>query len=479
MYGVVDVGTTGIKLSVYDEELNRIHQEKVLLGFEQLEGGYIEQNSKGILETVRGLIRKARNLGVKKVGICTYRASVLAWKKNGEPITNVITWIDGRGAEIASKLSLASKILAGLNKSLKIILSPDSPAILLKWIYERKNLAREVEEGNAFAWTLDSFLLYNLTGRFISDSTNVTLTGLMHPKDLNKIGIVFDLLGIPKVVPEVSENVHNFGRFEDIDIEVSIADQQSAAVGMGVLERGRVEGTHGTGSFVEAVTSSFMMPKEGLIPLIILSVEGRRIYGLEGFIRSTGSTVDWLKEVGLFRDYDEMEHLAEIGGNKSILIPSLGGLRVPKAQKLRGTITGLSLSTSRADIVSGIAWGISLHLAFILELIRSQLRELKAPLLSAGGYSKSNAFLQRLADLTGMEVARPKDIEASSFGVAKLLAYSDGKLGFEELKSSPEIERRFEPRMGEEERKRLIKEYSELLKVMIRCEENTFLKGSF
>ncbi|PNV77265.1 MAG: carbohydrate kinase, partial [Thermoproteota archaeon] len=236
---------------------------------------------------------------------------------------------------------------------------------------------------------------------------------------------------------------------------------------------------HGTGSFIEAVTSSFMMPKEDLIPIIILSVDGRRIYGLEGFIRSTGSTVDWLKEVGLFRDYDEMEHLAEIGGNNSILIPSLGGLRVPRAQQLKGIITGLSLSTSRAGIVSGIAWGISLHLAFILELIRSQLRELKAPLLSAGGYSRSNAFLQRLADLTGMEVARPIDTEASSLGVAKLLAYSDGKLGFEELKSTPEIDKRFKPRMGEEERRKLIQEYSELLKVILGCEENIFLSGSF
>ncbi|MGC9020414.1 MAG: FGGY family carbohydrate kinase [Candidatus Methanodesulfokora sp.] len=479
MYGIVDVGTTGIKLSVYDRDLNKVHQEKISLGFEQLEGRYIEQNSRRILETVRGLIRKARDIGVKKVGICTYRASVLAWKRNGEPITNVITWIDGRGSEITSKLPKAAKILARLNKSLKIILSPDSPAILLKWIYEKSNLAKEVEEGNAFAWTLDSFLLYNLTGRFISDSTNVTLTGLIHPKDLDKIGIVFDLLKIPKVIPEISENVYDFGRFEDVDIGVSIADQQSAAVGMGVLERGRVEGTHGTGSFIEAATSSFMMPRADLIPIIILSVDGRRIYGLEGFIRSTGSTVDWLKEVGLFRDYDEMEHLAEIGGNNSILIPSLGGLRVPRAQQLKGIITGLSLSTSRAGIVSGIAWGISLHLAFILELIRSQLRELKAPLLSAGGYSRSNAFLQRLADLTGMEVARPIDTEASSLGVAKLLAYSDGKLGFEELKSTPEIDKRFKPRMGEEERRKLIQEYSELLKVILGCEENIFLSGSF
>ncbi len=479
MYGVIDVGTTGIKLSIYDGELRKVHYEKHILGFEQLESGFIEQDSRRLAEVVRGLSRKAREFGVKKLGICTYRASVLAWKSDGSPLTNVITWMDGRGMEVISRLPIVAKVLRKLSGSLNTILSPDSPAILLKWIYERMGIEKDAEEGNAFAWTLDSFLIYNLTGKFLSDSTNATLTGLIHPKDLSKIDLIFDLLKLPEVTPDVVENVSDLGRFEGMDLVVSIADQQSAALGMGVIERGKIESVHGTGSFIEAAASEFIMPKGGLIPLIILSLEGRRVYGLEGFIRSTGSTVDWLKGVGLFSSYDEMEELAQMGRRKAILIPSLGGLRVPRADKLRGVITGLDLSTGRADIVSGIAWGISIHLASIIERIRSHLGSLKEPLLSAGGYSRSNAFLQRLSDLSGMRVARLKDTEASSFGVAKLLAYSDGRLSYEDLTETPEIDTVFEPEMSEDERRALIREYSKLLEVMTSCEGNPFMRGSF
>ncbi|WP_233437663.1 FGGY family carbohydrate kinase [Candidatus Korarchaeum cryptofilum] len=479
MYGVIDIGTTGIKLSVYDEELRKIHYEKHILGFEQLESGFIEQDSRRLAEVVRGLSKKARELGVKKLGICTYRASVLAWRKDGSPLTNVITWMDGRGIEVISKLSMIARALKKLSGSLNTILSPDSPAVLLKWIYERMGIEKDVEDGKAFAWTLDSFLIYNLSGKFLSDSTNATLTGLIHPKDLSKIDIVFDLLKLPGVTPDVVENVADLGRFEGMDLVVSIADQQSAAVGMGVLERGKVESVHGTGSFIEAATSEFTMPKGGLIPLIILNLGGRRVYGLEGFIRSTGSTVDWLKEVGLFSSYDEMEELARMGRRKAILVPSLGGLRVPRADKLRGIITGLDLSTRRADIVSGIAWGISIHLAIIIERMRSHLGSLREPLLSAGGYSRSDSFLRRLSDLSGMRVARVKDTEASSFGVAKLLAYSDGKLSYEDLHETPEVDASFEPGMSEDERNFLIKEYSKLLEVITSCERNPFMRGSF
>jgi len=478
MYGVIDVGTTGIKLSVYDGELRRVHQEKVVVGFERLEGGLIEQSSRRILETVKGLARKASDLGVRKLGICTYRASVLAWRDNGEPLTNVITWIDGRGWEITSRLPGWVKLMMKLSRSLRTVLSPDSPAVLLKWIYERTEVGREVENGRAFAWTLDSFLLYNLTGKFLSDPTNATLTGLIHPRDLSEIGAVFDVLKLPKVIPDICDNVQDFGRFEDMDLSVSIADQQSAAVGMGVVESGRVEGTHGTGSFMEAAAPGFIMPKGGLIPVIILSLDGKRTYGLEGFIRSTGSAVDWFKETGLFKSYEEMEHLAEEGGRSSILVPSLGGLRVPEARHLRGLILGLNLSTRRADIISGIAWGVSLHLSLILKLIKSHMK-LREPLLAAGGYSKSDAFLQRLADLSGMRVARPRDTEASSLGVAKLLAYSDNKIGIEDLKELPRFERTFEPSMKEELREELLQEYSRLLEVLIRWERNPFLRGAF
>ena len=187
--------------------------------------------------------------------------------------------------------------------------------------------------------------------------------------------------------------------------------------------------------------------------------------------------MEWLRGLGLFEGYEEMEFLASKGG-KVVIVPSFGGLRVPRAQGIRGLMLGLNLGTGKEDLVSGLAWGVSLHLALILRRMRRHLR-LRDPLYSYGGYSLSNTFLQRLSDLSGMEVARLRDVEASSIGVARLLAYSDGVIGWEDLKEPPEVERRFSPSMGEEERAHLLEEYESLMEVLSRWEGNVFLRGNF
>lgn len=480
MYGVIDVGTTGVKLSIYDRDLNKVHYEKATIGFEKIARDRIEQNSLHLIHVVKTFAKKAKEMGVKKIGICTYRASVLAWRSDGTPITNIITWIDGRGREVVEKLSPTAKLLRRFHSSLKIILSPDSPAVLLRWIYDNvPRLIEDLKAGKAYAWTLDSYLIYTLTGRFLADATNATLTGLIHPKNLSEIDIVFDLLKLPKITPEIISNISLFSSFEDVELSVCIADQQAASVGLGVLERGSVQSTHGTGSFVETVTENLVMPTGGLIPLIILNIDNEKIYGLEGFIRSTGSTLEWLMHIGLFKDYAEAEALLKQSGRRPLLIPSLGGFRIPYLRDLKGVILGLGLDTSRADIISGLALGVSLHTAIILNIMKKYVRRFREPLFSGGGYSRSDGFLQILADVTGMEVARPIDVEVSSLGVAKLLALSDGVLTKRDLKEKPSIEKVFTPKLDSLDRETMLKTYSRLLGVIGKWMRDPSLRKIF
>ena len=480
MYGVIDVGTTGVKLFIYDENLRKTYHEKTVVGFEKISQQYIEQSSLQIANVVRGFVKKAREKGVKKIGICTYRASILAWRKDGTPITNIITWIDGRGREVLERLSPTAKILKKLSRSLNVILSPDSPAILIRWVYDNvPRLIEEVKAGKAYVWTLDSYILYILTGKFLADATNATLTGLIHPRNFSEIDIVFELLKLPKITPEVTGNTHLFGSFEDVEVCACIADQQAASVGFGVLGKGEVQSTHGTGSFVETVTEKLSIPTSGLVPIIILRIDDEKTYGLEGFVRSTGSTLEWLMKIGLFKDYSEAEMLLHQFDKRALLVPSFGGFRIPYLRDLRGMILGLGLDTSSSDILSGLALGVSLHVAIILNAMKKYVREFREPLFSGGGYSMSNAFLQTLADITGMQVAKPLDVEISSFGVAKLLALSDGKLSKKDLREKPAIEKLFSPSLNQVDRNTMLDAYSKLLGVISRCLRDRSLKKIF
>ncbi|MEM0087711.1 MAG: FGGY-family carbohydrate kinase [Thermofilum sp.] len=480
MYAVVDVGTTGVKLFLFNEELKRVHSERVELGFEKTEEGFVEQSSAKLAEVVRGFARKARSMGARKLGLCTYRASVLAWRRDGTPITNVVTWIDGRGREVVEKLPAHVAFLKKLSSSLSQILSPDSPAVLMRWILDHNpGLSEEVLRGGAFLWTLDSYLIYTLTGRFLADATNATLTGLLHPRNLEEISVVYSMLKLPRAAPEVVDNVAEFGSFEGLEVSAVIADQQSAALAVGAVERGRVESVHGTGSFVEQCTGSLKVPSGGLVPVVMLSLDGERTYGIEGFVRTTGSIVEWLRQSGFFNTYEEMNDLAGKGRREVLVVPAFGGFRCPRAGKLRGLVVGLSLGAGRAEVIAGLAWGVALHIALLLKEISKHAGKPVEPLWASGGYSKSDPFLQILSDVTGMRVARPVDVEASSRGVAKLLLLSDGKISKRELAEPPPVGRFFEPRADAEERGFWLRSYEELLEVVRRWEENPFLRGSF
>ncbi|MGB9785835.1 MAG: FGGY-family carbohydrate kinase [Infirmifilum sp.] len=477
MYAVIDVGTTGIKLSVYDLDGRLIHNEKFILGYEKLASGLIEQNSREILKVVKGFARRAKDKGAKNLGLAVYRASVVAWDKSGEPLTNIITWIDGRGNSVLRGLPVHVKALRSISKPLSYILSPDSPAVLMKWIYENiSGLREKVKEGEAFLWTLDSYLLYNISGKFLSDATSITLTGLVHPRNFRDIGLVYEILGLPKLLPEVVDNVEEIGELEGLKVNAVIADQQAAAVGLGVVKRGRLESVHGTGSFLELCTGDYRMPEAGLIPIVILKDQGSITYGVEGFLRTTGSVVDWLRSIGFFKDYEEMEFLAAQGDKRLLFLPSFGGLRTPKANNISGLIAGLKLHTTRADLVASLAWGVALYMAYLAEAAMKSIKHIEEPMWVAGGFSKSDAFLQMLADATGIQVARPTDTEASSRGVLKLLMLGSGRAGREILADLPQIQRVFTPTLPEETRKMYMSNFIEILKVLSKWEKNIFLK---
>jgi len=467
MYGVVDVGTTGIKLCVYDEGLRRVYYEKVGLGLKRVGGRFLEQDSETIYRVVRGFARKAKGLGARLLGLAVYRASVVAWRRDGKPLTNVVTWVDRRGVRVVRRLPLYVRILRRL-PVLGAVIRPESPAMLLKWFFDHVEGLRDmVRRGEAMAWTLDSYLAYRLSGRYVSDATNTAMTGLIHPKGLKPLRVVVSLLGIPFRPPKAVDNVYEYGEVEGLDFRVVIGDQQASAVAEGCLSKGRVKATHGTGTFMTAASGGFRMAGGGLVPVVIVKLGGRVVYGVEGFIYTTGSVVDWLLKIGLFKSYLEMEEAAARGRPGVFFLPSFSGLKTPPALDLRGVISGLTLNTTREDLIRGLAETVALYTAYILEEMGNAIGELREPLRCDGGYSQSDVFLQLLADYTGLRVERPVDIEGTARGVAALLAVGDGRLSLDEVENTVEVGRMFEPSIPESKRIEALEGFKEKLKRIV------------
>ena len=443
MYGVVDVGTTSVKFKVYDEELNVVYEERVRA--EAPQPHYLSVHDPNFLRGVfEHLIRKARALGVRRLGVSTYRASVLAWDRGGNPLTDIVTWLDRRPAEILSRpLYRVLKLIPPLNK----VLRADSPAVKMRWLLEsRGDLKAKVERGEAYLGTLSSYLAFLVSRRYVNDVTNEALTGLLHPKSLRRLTVVYDILGIPRSVdPEVVDNNVYIGTMEGVDVVALIADQQAATIGSSCLSPGCVKLTSGTGVFADAPTWDFTVPGRGLIPVVLYGIDGRRGYGVEGFNQSGGIILEWLLSVGLLRDFGEVDDLVERARASFVFQPSIAGMNFPVPRGYgSGMVFGLRPGMVRADVVRGFFEGLAVASCSIVERLRDVVRSISF-IRADGGVSRSSSYVKLLSTLCRLPVERIRGCDATSRGVALLVALHEGKLSFNDLARSPDLDLTVKP----------------------------------
>jgi len=415
-YACIDVGTTRIKFSLFDENLQRQHAEalSVPVGADGL------QDADELFHAVKHFADKANELGAKSVGLATYRASTVAWDKEGRPLTPIVTWTDRGAAATYRRLPAYVKLL-GRIPPFDLIISPYSP--VLKFLRLRE-LNPSITDG-AMLWTVESYLAYRLTGRFVSDATNACLSGIVDPRSMKEIGIVKSIFKLRMDTPELVENAQTIGSYAGMEVNTLIADQQAASVAEGAFEGGTGKVTNGTGTFVDIPTAGFARRGE-LIPLVLLKHKGRVWFGVEGYLPTTGRAVDTMLGMGLLRDYSDLE--AEPAGDV-IFIPALSGLQVPHVPNAKGVIAGLTLGSDRAAVVSGLLRSIAFHVRLVLEQSGESLQALRAD----GGLSKSDALLKAISAATRTPVERDRDTEATSRGLAMLQLVASGKVKLDEM----------------------------------------------
>ena len=481
-YLVLDVGTTVVKAFTYSdngEVLKKITRSAPVLFPEP---GFVEQDPEKLWGMVYDASMEIINEFGKPmaVGITNQRASTIVWnKETGEPQYNMITWQDTRATEIAEEYSKKpilrigrgiGKIFSKLvkrseNKRINYLITisnfrfgPNQPIMHLRWLFDNvEDLDKLARENKLAFGTIDSWIIWKMLGKHLTDYTNASATGLFDPFFLKWSDRLTKLVGIPKnILPEIIDNMGYFGEIEIFDktpLTAVIADQQSSLFSAGGVRAGTIKMTNGTGTFIDINVGSIPYPaRYGTYPMIATKWKENVNYLLEGIVQSTGSAVEWLVDIGLIQDPAESSSIAESVKEDIdiIFIPSLAGLGTPYwNSKARGLIYGISRGTKREYIVKALLDGIAVRCGEVISILERatgiEIREIVAD----GNASRNDYLLQAIADFSGKVILRVRNLEGTSRGAFLLARGGLNNLNLENAHMKPTIDRIFSPRKRE------------------------------
>lgn len=391
-------------------------------------------------------LAKGAREGCRTIGVSVYRGSVLAWSVEGKPLTSIVTWMDRRTLRVYDKLPLPAKLASKL-PLIGNVFRPGSPALVFKMLYSDPLLKSSIARGTAFLWTLDSYLAYLVSRRFVADVAQAALTGIINPYTLEPLGIAIRLLGLKGLrLPELLDHRGSIGGFMGVKVGPLIADQQAASIALGCLREDCIKVTLGTGVFVDAYISN-RAPRRlggGLIPVILFK-DGRLVsYGVEGFAAGVGLVYETLaKAVGGF---ERIEELASNEDAKPVLfIPVLAGLRTPYMPYLQGAALGLQPGFSPASLVRGLIAGTAMLVKHVVSLVEAETGSRRSIIRLGGGLSRLRPLVSAIASAMGRSVERSLDHNDSARGAALLAAYSEGLISRRTLLNPPIYTSRVEP----------------------------------
>ena len=458
----IDQGTSSTRSVLYDDKGRFIDSSQ--LEFKQYfpKEGWVEHNPEEIWESVLSTLTSLvkRNSLVSKdiasIGITNQRETTIVWdKKDGKPIYNAIVWQDRRTADFCSELNDQIEMV---NSRTGLTMDPYFSATKVNWILNHvKGARKRALAGELLFGTIDSYLIWKLSGGMShkTDVTNASRTMLFNLEEQKWDEDLLNLFKIPRsMLPEVCDNVFDFGTTSLLGGEVSIGgvagDQQAALIGQCCVKPGEVKSTYGTGCFLILNTGAERLHSQSkLLTTVAYRVNGKITYALEGSIFVAGSAIQWLRdEMEFFSDASDTEKLAMQASDESnvLVIPALTGLGAPYWDaSARGAIFGLTRDSSKADIVRATLESVVFLTKDLLEAMSKDNASFNS-LKIDGGMVANSWFCQKLSNILGVEVERPKIIETTSLGAAFLAGISAGLFDdLNGLKESREIERTFFP----------------------------------
>ena len=413
--------------------------------------GWVEHDPMEIWNMEKRALAEAVNAAhidpkaIAALGITNQRETTVMWDRaTGQPVCNAIVWQCRRTASICDRLK-ADGIGPAVTEKTGLLIDAYFSGTKMKWVLENVSGVRErAERGEICAGTVDSWLIWNLTrGKVhVTDYSNASRTMLFNIHTLNWDKELCDALGIPmSMLPTPCPNSQLYGRIAEgipgletlagLPICGSAGDQPAALFGQACFTPGQAKNTYGTGCFtLMNVGGEPVQSPHGLVTSVGWSVGGKTTYALEGSVFNGGSTIQWLRdELGLIKSAPDCDRLAESVPDSGgvYIVPAFTGLGAPYWDMYaRGTMVGLTRGTTKAHIARAVLDSIALQ---VTDLVRAMNQDAPCPITTLkvdGGAAVSDILMQTQADLLGLPVDRPAQVETTAFGAAALAGLAAG-----------------------------------------------------
>jgi glycerol kinase len=484
LVGALDQGTTSTRFIVFDRSGRIVSSAQCEHQQIYPQPGWVEHDPDEIWLRTQQVISEAmqakslRPGDLVAIGITNQRETAVAWdRRTGEPIYNAIVWQDTRVEDAVAEFARNGG-QDRFRRKTGLPLATYFSALKLRWILNHIESARvKVEAGQLLFGTVDTFLLWRLTGGVAggihaTDVTNASRTQLMDLETLAWDPEILEIFGIPAMIlPRIASSGEIFGRaqlpaIEGVPIAGVIGDQQAALVGQTCFASGEAKNTYGTGSFLLMNTGeSAVFSKFGLLTTVAykLGAEPAR-YALEGSIAITGALVQWLRDnLGIIQTSSDIEALtATVADNGGVyFVPAFSGLYAPYWKtSARGVIAGLTRYSNKAHIARAALEATAFQTREVVEAMEKDSGIHIAVLRTDGGMVENNLLMQFQADILNIPVIRPAVKETTALGAAYAAGLATGFYrDIEDLRANWAVDRTWNPHMDQNTREQLFKSW--------------------
>ena len=478
-FGCIDQGTTSSRFIVFNDQGQIVanHQQELTQYLPNEVS--VEHDPIEIWDSVNNCISKIDNEfsinQLDSIGITNQRETTIAWRKStGVPLHNALVWQDTRTQDICNEIKQIKELSVEFSKTGLPIATYFSLSKILWFLKNVDEVNNAKLDKDLCFGTVDSWLLYKLTGNHVTDVTNASRTLLMDLNTLNWMENIINKLNIPlDSLPSIKPSMFNYGTNEDIlknvPITAVLGDQQASLFGQNCISPGDVKNTYGTGCFALTNTGSEIVhSNNGLLSTVAYQKDGDKPqYAIEGSVSIAGAAVQWLRDnLSIIKDSSDVEALAmsEKDNGDVYFVPAFSGLFSPHwDETARGVLVGLSRFTNKSHIARAVLESVAYQSNELLESMEKDIGITFETVNVDGGMIINNLLMQFQSDIFNKKVISQEINEITALGAGAASFLFINNLPLDKMNSFISQSKTWSPNMDSKQRKLYISKWNKAI----------------